>query len=128
MGVNCIKRLRKLAHIKCIHKRKFRVTTDSKHKLPVAPNLLNPQFTQSAPNKVWVADISYIPTDEVWLHLAAVKDLHTCEIVGWYMDERMTFEYIEVFYSRIRRHAKINNQIPAEFAKTCMEKLEKNAA
>ena len=44
------------------------------------------------------------------------------------MDERMTFEYIEVFYSRIRRHAKINNQIPAEFAKTCMEKLEKNAA
>ena len=128
MGVNRIKRLRKLAHIKCIHKRKFRVTTDSKHKLPVAPNLLNPQFTQSAPNKVWVADITDIPTDEVWLYLAAVKDLHTCEIVGWYMVERMTFEYIEVFYSRIRRHAKINNQIPAEFAKTCMEKLEKNAA
>ena len=90
VGVNRIKRLRKLANIKCIHKRKFRITTDSKHKLPIAPNLLNRQFTQSAPNKVWVADITYIPTDEGWLYLAAVKDLHTCEIVGWAMDERMT--------------------------------------
>ena len=157
-----------------------------------------------------------MPTNEGWWYLAAVKDLHTCEIVGWAMSERMTkslvcdalraaywrkkpsadlmhhsdrgsqycskayrtlqvsykmqtsmsrkgdcwdnapmerffgtlkteclhhykfrtraeakrvtFEYIEVFYNRIRRHAKINNQIPADFAKTCMEKLEKNAA
>ena len=64
VGVNRIKRLRKAAGIRCIHKRKFRVTTDSKHKLPIAPNLLNRQFNQPVPNKVWVADITYIPTDE----------------------------------------------------------------
>ena len=90
VGVNCIKSLRKLAHIKSIHKRKFRVTTDSKHKLPDAPNLLNRQFTQSAPNKMCVADTTYILTDEGWLYLSAVKDLHICEIVDWYIDERMT--------------------------------------
>ena len=176
-------------------------------------NLLDRQFSQTtAPNQVWLADITYIPTDEGWLYLAALKDLHTCEIVGWAMDSRMTqtlvadalraaywrhkpkpgllhhsdrgsqycshayratgqlwhahvyeperqllgarslplgcnapmesffgtlkteslhhyrfatreqarhtiFEYIEVFYNRIRRHAKIGNQIPVDFAK-----------
>ena len=90
IGINRIKRLRKPAGIRCIHKRKFRVTTDSKHKLPIAPNLLNREFSPSAPNQVWVADITYIPTDEGWLYLAAVKDCHTCEIVGWAIDERMT--------------------------------------
>ncbi len=90
LGINSIKRLRKIAGIRYKQKRKFRVTTDSKHKLPVAPNLLNRQFNPSNPNQVWVADITYISTDEGWLYLAAVKDLHTCEIVGWAMDERMT--------------------------------------
>lgn len=66
------------------------MTTDSKHYLPVAPNLLDRQFACTAPNQVWVADITYIPTDEGWLYLAAVKDLCTCEIVGWSMDNRMT--------------------------------------
>jgi putative transposase len=172
--------------------------------MPVARNLLNRQFDCTAPNQVWVADITYIPTGEGWLYLAAVKDLYTCEIVGWAMDNRMTqrlvmdaltaaywkkkpltgllhhsdrgsqycsaayralqasygkqtsmsrkgncwdnapmesffgtikteslhhyrfktretakrviFEYIEVFYNRIRRNSKIGNQIPAEFA------------
>ena len=203
-GLNRIRRLRMLHGIRCTHKKKFRVTTDSKHNLPVAPNLLNRQFVRSAPNQVWVADITYIPTGEGWLFLAAIKDLHTCEIVGWAMDSRMTktlvadalraaywrkkpkpglmhhsdrgsqycssayralqasygmktsmsrkgncwdnapmesffgtlkteslhhyrfatreqarqvvFEYIEVFYNRIRRHAKIGNQVPANFA------------
>ena len=203
-GINRIKRLRTLHGIRCSHKKKFRVTTDSKHHLPVARNLLDRKFTCTAPNQVWVADITYIPTGEGWLYLAAVKDLYTCEIVGWSMDSRMTqtlvmsaltaaywkkkpapslmhhsdrgsqycsaayralqasygmqtsmsrkgncwdnapmesffgslkteslhhyrfesrahakrviFEYIEVFYNRIRRHAKINNQIPADFA------------
>jgi putative transposase len=203
-GINRIKRLRTLHGIRCTHKKKFRVTTDSKHLMPVARNLLGRQFACTAPNQVWVADITYIPTGEGWLYLAAVKDLYTCEIVGWSMDHRMTqtlvmdaltaaywkkkpapglmhhsdrgsqycssayrtlqasygmqtsmsrkgncwdnapmesffgtikteslhhyrfktretakriiFEYIEVFYNRIRRHAKIGNQIPADFA------------
>ena len=204
VGLKRIKRLRKLHGIYCTHKKKFRVTTDSKHSLPVADNILNREFVRTAPNEVWVADITYIPTDEGWLFLAAVKDLYTCEIVGWAMDSRMTktlvmdalraaywrkkpqvglihhsdrgsqycsvayralqasygmttsmsrkgncwdnaamesffgtlkteslhhyrfatraqaqqvvFEYIEVFYNRIRRHAKLDNQIPADVA------------
>jgi putative transposase len=90
-GLNRIKRLRKQHGIRCMHKKKFRVTTDSRHSLPVAPNLLDRRFADTtAPNQVWVADITYIPTDEGWLYLAAVKDLYTCEIVGWAMDSRMT--------------------------------------
>jgi len=203
-SLNRIKRLRRLHGIRCTHKKKFRVTTDSKHQLPIAENVLNRQFPQSAPNQVWVADITYIPTDEGWLFLAAVKDLYTCEIVGWAMDKQMTkqlvidalraaywrkkpppgllhhsdrgsqycsgtyralqvsykmktsmsrkgdcwdnapmesffgtlkteclhhfkfktrdqarqvvFDYIEVFYNRIRRHATIQNQAPADYA------------
>ena len=203
-SLNRIKRLRRLHGIRCTHKKKFRVTTDSKHQLPIAENVLNRQFPQSAPNQVWVADITYIPTDEGWLFLAAVKDLYTCEIVGWAMDKQMTkqlvidalraaywrkkpppgllhhsdrgsqycsgtyralqvgykmktsmsrkgdcwdnapmesffgtlkteclhhfkfktrdqarqvvFEYIEVFYNRIRRHATIQNQVPTDYA------------
>lgn len=89
-GLNRIRRLRTLHGIRCMHKKKFRITTDSKYNLPIAPNLLDRQFVRSAPNQVWVADITYIPTDEGWLYLAAIKDLHTCEIVGWAMDSRMT--------------------------------------
>ena len=203
-GLNRIRCLRTLHGIRCTHKKKFRVTTNSKHNFPVAPNLLDRQFVLCAPNQIWVTDITYIPTNEGWLFLAAVKDLHTCEIVGWATDSRMTktlvadalraaygrkqtkpglmrrslrgsqycsstyralqasyrmttsmnykrncwdnapmetffgplkteslhlyrfatreqakqvvFEYIEVFCNRIRRHAKICTQIPADFA------------
>ena len=91
VGINRIKRLRRLHGIYCIHKRKFKATTQSNHKLPVAPNLLNQQFYDTtAPNQVWLADMTYIDTDEGWLCLAAVKDLHTSELVGWSMNTRMT--------------------------------------
>ena len=63
-GINRIKRLRTLHGIRCTHKKKFRVTTDSKHLMPVARNLLDRQFACTAPNQVWVADITYIPTGE----------------------------------------------------------------
>jgi putative transposase len=59
-----------------------------------AENLLNRQFTPAAPNRVWVADITYIPTNEGWLFLAAIKDLYTCEIVGWAMDKQMTKQLV----------------------------------
>ena len=64
-------------------------TTDSRHSLSIAPNLLNRNFHADAPDRVWLADISYIPTDEGWLYLAAVKDMATMEIVGWAMSDSL---------------------------------------
>lgn len=90
VGLNRIQRLRKQHGIRCTHKKKFRGTTDAKHNLPIAPNLLDRQFACTKPNQVWVADITYIPMDEGWRYLAAIKDLYSCEIVGWAMDSRMT--------------------------------------
>lgn len=70
-------------------KRRMPITTQSRHGYGVAPNLLDRHFAITAPDTVWLADISYIPTDEGWLYLAAVKDLGTMEIVGWSMSERL---------------------------------------
>ena len=90
VGVCRIKRLRKKLGIRCRQKKKFKATTDSKHKLPVAENLLDRQFKVSQPNAAWVSDITYVPTDEGWLYLAGHKDLFTAEIVGYAMGERLT--------------------------------------
>jgi len=70
-------------------KRRFRVTTDSRHSLPIAPNKLNRDFSVSAPNKVWVTDITYIWTREGWLYLAAILDLFSRRVVGWSMDSHI---------------------------------------
>ena len=70
--------------------KKYKATTNSKHNLPVAENLLNRKFEAEYPNQKWVSDITYIPTDEGWLYLAGILDLCGREIVGWAMGERMT--------------------------------------
>ena len=67
-------------------------TTDSRHGLPIAPNLVARDFTAPAPNRVWLADITYIPTAEGWLYLAAVMDLFSRKIVGWAMRDHMQAE------------------------------------
>lgn len=90
VGIHRIKRMRKKLGLRCKQKRKFKATTDSNHALPVAPNLLDRQFTVVAPNKAWVTDITYIATDEGWLYLAGIKDLFNGELVGYAMDTRMT--------------------------------------
>jgi putative transposase len=64
-------------------------TTDSRHDLPVAPNLLDRNFAAERPDTIWLADISYLPTDEGWLYLAAVEDMATREIVGWSMADHL---------------------------------------
>jgi len=69
--------------------KKFRCTTDSNHDLPVAENLLGRQFDPASPNEAWVADITYIPTREGWLYLAAVEDLYSRRVVGWSMAEHL---------------------------------------
>jgi putative transposase len=93
-GRDRIARLRHEMDIICKQKRKFRVTTDSNHDFPVAENILNQTFTPKAPNEVWVTDLTYIQTDEGWLYLAGIKDVFTCEIVGYAMGERMTKELV----------------------------------
>jgi putative transposase len=70
-------------------KRKFRCTTDSNHDRPVAENVVDRQFEPEAADEVWTADITYIPTREGWLYLAAVEDLYSRKIVGWSMGERI---------------------------------------
>ena len=89
-GVDRIKLIRRELGLRCRQKRKFRVTTDSRHHLPIAPNLLDRQFAVSAPNRAWVTDITYVATDEGWLYLAGIKDLFNGELVGYALDERMT--------------------------------------
>jgi putative transposase len=84
-----IGRLMKRAGLVCKTKRKFRVTTDSKHNLPTAPNLLARQFTVKQPNQTFVGDITYSATQEGWLYLAVVIDLYSRQVVGWSMDKRM---------------------------------------
>jgi len=90
VGICRIKRIRRRLGIRCKQKRKFKATTNSKHTLPVADNILGQQFKVAAPNKVWVSDITYVPTDEGWLYVAAHKDLFTADIVGYAMGERLT--------------------------------------
>lgn len=203
VGAHRIARIRRDAGIWCVQRRRFKATTDSGHRLPVAPNLLPPIISIREPGRVWVGDITYIPTEEGWLYLSAIADLYTRELVGWAMDSRMgrdlpiralrmawwrkkpapgllhhsdrgcqyasydyqavlkdfgmrasmsgrgncydnaaaesffatlkkelvhlrrfstreearraIFEYIEVFYNRIRRHSRLGNLAPAEF-------------
>ena len=89
VGKARVQRLMQRHGIRARGKKKFVVTTDSKHDLPIAPNLLARNFTPATPNLVWTSDITYIATDEGWLYLAAVIDLFSRQVVGWSMKEHM---------------------------------------
>ena len=95
-GISCsrnrVARIMKQEGIRAIVPRKYKATTDSKHTLPVAPNLLKQEFDVKEPNKVWLADITYIATFEGWLYLASIMDLGSCRIKGWAMNNRITKE------------------------------------
>ena len=95
VGICRIKRIKRKLGLRCKQKKKFKATTDSNHKLPVAENILGQQFKVEVPDKVWVSDITYIPTDEGWLYLAGHKDLCTGSIVGYAMGERITKNLVE---------------------------------
>lgn len=93
-GVACsenrIARLMKLRNLRAKQVKRYKTTTKRNKKDPVAPNLLKQDFTTDRPDHKWLADITYIPTQEGWLYLAAILDLYTRRIVGWSMSERMT--------------------------------------
>ena len=97
-GVPCsqsrVARLMREDGLRAKTKRRFKVTTDSKHNLPVAPNLLNRDFSPAVPNQVYAGDITYIWTTEGWLYLAVVIDLFSRSVVGWAMDKRMTRQLV----------------------------------
>lgn len=96
VSLGTLRRVRRELGLRCVQqKRRFRVaTTDSRHNLPVAPNLLAQSFSVERPDAVWTADITYVPTMEGWLYVAAIKDLFAGEIVGRAFGERMTTDLI----------------------------------
>lgn len=89
--------------------KKYKATTNSKHSLPIFPNLLRQQFIVDEPGKVWVGDITYIWTKEGWLYLATIMDLFSRRIIGWYMNDRMTKRLVIVALKRA-----IGRQTPSE--------------
>ena len=102
--VNTVAKLMRRAGVAAKTKRKFRCTTDSSHGRPVAENVMDRQFEPEASNQAWTADITYIPTREGWLYLAAVEDLHSRQIAGWSMgeraDSRLVVDALEMAISR----------------------------
>lgn len=89
-----VERLMRENNIHARHKRRYKVTTDSKHNLPIAQNLLDRNFNPAAPNQVWTSDITYLWTDEGWLYLAIVLDLFNREVVGWSLKPHMTADIV----------------------------------
>jgi putative transposase len=108
VGKDRVQRLMKLHGIRARGKRKFVVTTDTKHSLPVAENLLARDFTPEAPDRVWSSDITYIDTDEGWLYLAVVIDLFSRQVVGWSMQPHMQTSLVTdaLRMAWFRRHPK----------------------
>jgi transposase InsO family protein len=89
IGRDKTRRLMKQLQLKVKQKRKYKVTTDSKHNFPVAKNVLNREFSPSAPNQAWGTDITYLWTQQGWIYLAVVIDLYSRRVVGWSIDRRM---------------------------------------
>lgn len=90
VGKDRVQKLMKLHGIRAKGKRRFKVTTNSNHDLPIAANLLDRNFAVAQPDRAWVGDITYIWTDEGWLFLAVVVDLFSRQVVGWSLRNDMT--------------------------------------
>ena len=94
VGKERVRKLMKKHGLQAKARKKFRATTDSKHSLPVAPNLLKRNFQAEAPNQVWTGDITCCWTEEGWLYLAVVIDLFSRQVVGFAMARRMTRQLV----------------------------------
>lgn len=99
-GRDRVARLMREAGLRAVHKRKYRVTTQSDHKRPVAPNLLRQDFSTETVNQKWLTDITFVPTDQGWLYLAPILDLFSRMVVGWamesYLDRRLTLKALQM--------------------------------
>ena len=94
VGHERVRNSMKRQDLRPVYKRPYRVTTDSAHKKPIAPNVLDRRFDGWQVNQAWVADITYIATAEGWLYLACIMDLASRKIVGWSMNERMKADLV----------------------------------
>lgn len=103
---NRVARLMQAENIGVYPKKRRKITTNSKHDYPIAPNLLKRDFTTDRPNQKWLGDITYIPTAEGWLYLAAVLDLFSRKIVGWAMDDNMETQLVEQAFRMAARNRK----------------------
>ncbi len=90
IGQNKVAAMMRAADLRAKRKRKFKVTTDSMHNYPVAPNLLNQDFSVSRPGEVWVSDITYVRTNNGWLYLTVIIDLYDRKVVGWSMSKGLS--------------------------------------
>jgi len=91
-GKNKVAKMMRAAGLRAKRRRKFKVTTDSRHNYPVAPNLLDQEFTASRPGEIWVSDITYCKTRNGWLYLTVIIDLYDRKVIGWSMSRRLTTE------------------------------------
>ena len=95
IGEHCVARLMRVEGIRAKTVKKWRATTQSQHRFPVAANTLDRAFTVEAPNRVWAGDLTYVWTLEGWLYLAVLLDLYSRRVVGWAMGQRLTVELAE---------------------------------
>jgi len=104
VGKNRVARRMRQAGLRSKVRRKYRVTTNSKHRFPVAPNLLERKFSADAPDQVWVSDISYLATRSGWLYLTVIIDLFSRLVVGWALSSSLSHEMVVAALKRaIRR-------------------------
>lgn len=109
VGKNRVARLMCAEDIRARRKKKRKITTDSQHAYPIAPDLLQRDFQAEAPNRKWLGDITFIPTAEGWLYLAAILDLFSRKIVGWAMDATLESCLVEQAF-----HMAVQNRIQVE--------------
>jgi transposase InsO family protein len=100
---NRVARRMRLCGLRSKVRRKYRVTTDSRHRFPVAPNMLERNFTTQAPNEAWVSDISYLSTRRGWLYLAVIIDLFSRMVVGWTLSSSLSHEMVVTALKRAVR-------------------------
>jgi putative transposase len=91
-GIHRVRRLMQQYGLRAKRKRRYRTTTESRHRLPIAPNLLDRNFSATAANQKWVSDITFVPTHEGWLYISAIMDLFSRQVVGWAMESYLNKE------------------------------------
>ncbi len=128
-GKNRVARIMKSNQIRPKTRRKFKVTTDSKHNKPIHENHLNREFDASNPNQRWTTDITYISTKEGWLYLAVIMDLCSRKIIGWSMSDRMKEALVidalkmALFRRKIHSGLLIHSDRGSQYASDCFQAL-----